>query len=103
MRISDWSSDVCFSDLYRQVMVSGEDLTDAQQGYDQTGNQPIVNIRFNGAGGRKFGQVTSQNVNRPFAIILDGQVLSAPNINEPILGGSAQIRDRKSTRLNSSH
>ena len=74
----------------RQVMVSGEDLTDATQGYDQN-SQAIVNIRFNGSGGRKFGQVTSQNVNRPFAIILDGRVLSAPNINEPILGGSAQI------------
>ena len=74
----------------RQVMVSGEDLTDATQGYDQN-NQAIVNIRFNGSGGRKFGQVTSQNVNRPFAIILDGKVLSAPNINEPLLGGSAQI------------
>ena len=74
----------------RQVMVSGEDLTDATQGYSQT-NEPIDNIRFNGSGGRKFGQVTSQNVNRPFAIILDGKVLSAPNINEPILGGSAQI------------
>lgn len=74
----------------RQVMVSGEDLTDATQGYSQN-NQPIVNIRFNGSGGRKFGQVTSQNVNRPFAIILDGKVLSAPNINEPILGGSAQV------------
>ena len=75
----------------RQVMVSGEDLTDAQQSYDQQGNQPNVTIRFSGAGGRKFGQVTSQNVNRPFAIILDGKVLSAPNINEPILGGSAVI------------
>jgi preprotein translocase subunit SecD len=74
----------------RQVMVSGEDLSDATQGYDQS-NQAIVNIRFNGSGGRKFGQVTSQNVNRPFAIILDGKVLSAPNINEPILGGSAQV------------
>ena len=75
----------------RQVMVSGEELIDAQQGYDQQNNQPVVNIRFNGAGGKKFGRVTSENVNRPFAIILDGKVLSAPNINEPILGGSAQI------------
>lgn len=75
----------------RQVMVSGEDLTDAQQGFDPQNNQPVVNIRFNSAGGRKFGRVTSENVNRPFAIILDGAVLSAPNINEPILGGSAQI------------
>ncbi|MFC3440003.1 protein translocase subunit SecD [Sphingobium rhizovicinum] len=81
---------VPFIAVHRQVMVSGEDLTDATQGYDQS-NQAIVNIRFNSAGGRKFGQVTSQNVNRPFAIILDGKVLSAPNINEPILGGSAQI------------
>lgn len=75
----------------RQVMVSGDELTDAQQGYDQQNNQPVVNIRFNASGGRKFGRVTTENVNRPFAIILDGKVLSAPNINEPILGGSAQI------------
>lgn len=75
----------------RQTMVSGEDLIDAQQGFDQQNNQPVVNIRFNGSGGRKFGRVTTENVNRPFAIILDGKVLSAPNINEPILGGSAQI------------
>lgn len=75
----------------RQVMVSGDELTDASQGYDQQNNQPVVNIRFNGSGGRKFGRVTTENVNRPFAIILDGKVLSAPNINEPILGGSAQI------------
>tara|TARA_R110000782_G_scaffold78276_2_gene154951 strand:+ start:102214 stop:103812 length:1599 start_codon:yes stop_codon:yes gene_type:complete len=75
----------------RQVMVSGEELTDATQGYDPQNNQPVVNIRFNGSGGKKFGRVTTENVNRPFAIILDGKVLSAPNINEPILGGSAQI------------
>jgi preprotein translocase subunit SecD len=75
----------------RLSMVSGEDLVDASQGYDQQNNQPIVNIRFNGAGGKKFARVTTENVNRPFAIILDGKVLSAPNINEPILGGSAQI------------
>jgi preprotein translocase subunit SecD len=75
----------------RQVMVSGDELVDAQQGYGQQTNEPIVNIKFNGSGGRKFGRVTSENVNKPFAIILDGKVLSAPNINEPILGGSAQI------------
>ncbi|MDI1296391.1 MAG: protein translocase subunit SecD [bacterium] len=75
----------------RQVMVSGEDLDEAQQSYDHQTNQPNITIRFNSSGGRKFGQVTSQNVNRPFAIILDGRVLSAPNINEPILGGSATI------------
>ena len=77
--------------VHRQVMVSGEELTDAQQTYDQQTNEPNVTIRFNGSGGNKFARVTSQNVNRPFAIILDGKVLSAPNINEPILGGSATI------------
>ncbi|MFT3968039.1 MAG: protein translocase subunit SecD [Sphingobium sp.] len=80
-----------FIAVKRQVMVSGDELSDASQGYDQQSNAPVVNIRFNGAGGRKFGRVTQENVNKPFAIILDGTVLSAPNINEPILGGSAQI------------
>lgn len=84
-------SGVPFIAVKRQVMVSGEDLVDAQQKFDPQNNQPNVAITFNSAGGRKFGLVTSQNVNRPFAIILDGKVLSAPNINEPILGGSASI------------
>jgi len=70
--------------------IQGDQLTNAQQGYDQNGT-PVVNITFNQEGGRKFAQLTTQNVNRPFAIILDGKVLSAPNINEPILGGQAQI------------
>ncbi len=75
----------------RQVMVSGDELTDAQQGFDQQTNAPVVNIKFSGSGGAKFARVTQQNVNKRFAMILDGKVLSAPNINEPILGGSAQI------------
>jgi preprotein translocase subunit SecD len=75
----------------RQLMVSGEDLIDAKQEFSPQGNEPVVSITFNGAGGRKFGRVTSENVNKPFAIILDNKVLSAPNINEPILGGRAQI------------
>ena len=51
----------------------------------------MVNITFDGTGARRFARVTQENVNRPFAIILDGIVISAPNINEPILGGQAQI------------
>jgi preprotein translocase subunit SecD len=66
-------------------------LIDAQQGFDQRTNAPIVNIRFDGQGGRQFARLTQENVNKPFAIILDDQVISAPNINEPILGGAAQI------------
>jgi preprotein translocase subunit SecD len=74
----------------RRVMVSGEQLIDAQQSFDQDG-RPVVSIKFNTAGARRFGKTTQENVNKPFAIILDDKVLSAPNINEPILGGQAQI------------
>ena len=74
----------------RRVMVSGDQLTDAKQSFDQDG-RPVVSITFNSAGARRFGRVTQENVNKPFAIILDDKILSAPNINEPILGGQAQI------------
>jgi preprotein translocase subunit SecD len=75
----------------RGVLISGDQLIDAQQGFDQRNNAPVVNIRFDGQGGRRFAKVTQENVNKPFAIILDNSVISAPNINEPILGGQAQI------------
>src|SRR4051794_22744513 len=74
----------------RRVMVSGDQLTDAKQGFDQDG-RPDIEITFNTAGARRFGRTTQENVGKPFAIILDDRVLSAPNINEPILGGRAQI------------
>ncbi len=71
--------------------IKGDQLTNAQQTNDQRNNEPVVSITFDQQGGAKFAKLTTENVNRPFAIILDGKVLSAPNINEPILGGSAQI------------
>ena len=74
----------------RRVMVSGDQLTDAKQSFDQDG-RPDIDITFNTAGARRFARATQENVNKPFAIILDDKVLSAPNINEPILGGRAQI------------
>jgi preprotein translocase subunit SecD len=79
-----------FIAVKRRVMVSGDQLTKATQGFDQNG-RPDINITFNSAGARRFGRVTQENVGKPFAIILDDKVLSAPNINEPILGGQAQI------------
>jgi preprotein translocase subunit SecD len=79
-----------FIAVKRRVMVSGDQLTDARQTFDQDG-RPVISIKFNTAGARRFGRVTQENVNKPFAIILDDKVLSAPNINEPILGGQAQI------------
>jgi preprotein translocase subunit SecD len=79
-----------FIAVKRRVMVSGDQLTDAHQGFDQDG-RPDINIKFNSSGARRFGRTTQENVGKPFAIILDDKVLSAPNINEPILGGNAQI------------
>jgi preprotein translocase subunit SecD len=79
-----------FMAVKRRVMVSGDQLTDAKQSFDQDG-RPDIDITFNTAGARRFGRVTQENVNKPFAIILDDKILSAPNINEPILGGRAQI------------
>jgi preprotein translocase subunit SecD len=79
-----------FMAVKRRVMVSGDQLTKANQGFDQDG-RPDINIGFNTAGARRFGRTTQENVGKPFAIILDDKILSAPNINEPILGGNAQI------------
>jgi protein-export membrane protein SecD len=71
--------------------MTGEDLADAQAAFDQQTNEPIVNFRLTGGGAQKFGQVTTKNVGRPFAIVLDNVVISAPVIRQPILGGSGQI------------
>jgi len=75
----------------KRVLVSGADLTDAQPGFDPRTSEPVVNFRFNTSGARKFAKVTQENVGKPFAIVLDNQVISAPVIREPILGGSGQI------------
>ena len=77
--------------IKKQVLVSGADLTDAQPGFDQRSNEPIVSFRFNSSGARKFSQATQENVGQPFAIVLDNEVISAPVIREPITGGSGQI------------
>jgi len=74
----------------RRVLVSGDQLIDASLGSDQYG-APAVNFRFDSAGGRRFARATQENVGKPFAIILDGKVISSPVINEPILGGAGII------------
>ncbi len=75
----------------KSIAVSGENLVDAQPSFDSRSGQPVVSFRFDTIGARKFGKVTTENVKRPFAIVLDGKVISAPVIQEPILGGSGQI------------
>ena len=76
--------------VQRRPMVSGENLKDARPGFDQNG-LPAVIISFDITGARKFGEATRRNVQRLFAIVLDDEVISAPRIQEPILGGTAQI------------
>ena len=80
-----------FEAVRRLGGIRGDSLTGAQAGVDPTTNQNIVNIAFDAQGGAKFAKLTTENTGKPFAIILDGKVLSAPNINEPIIGGRAQI------------
>ncbi len=74
-----------------RVIVAGENLVDAQASFDQRTNEPVVSFRFDSKGAQRFGQATQQNVGKLFAIILDDQVISAPQIREPILGGTGQI------------
>ncbi|BBE71060.1 protein translocase subunit SecD [Oharaeibacter diazotrophicus] len=72
-------------------LLTGEDLTDAQEAFQSQTNEPVVSFRLSTGGSRKFAQVTTENVNRPFAIVLDDEVISAPVIREPITQGSGQI------------
>ena len=76
--------------LEQTAVVTGEELTDAQPSFDQNG-RPAVTFRFNPTGARKFGQYTSENIGAPFAIVLDGEVISAPTIQSAITGGSGII------------
>ena len=75
----------------RRALISGEQLVDAQASFDSRTNEPIVTFRFNTSGARAFGDATRVNVGRQFAIVLDDTIISAPNIREPILGGTGQI------------
>jgi preprotein translocase subunit SecD len=72
-------------------LMTGEDLVDAQTASDQQTNVPVVNFKLTVGGAKKFGDITAKNVGKPFAIVLDDKVISAPVIQQPILGGSGQI------------
>src|SRR5947208_4879691 len=73
----------------KRVMVGGDTLVDAQATFQN--NEPVVSFKFDSIGGKKFGDATRENVGKPFAIVLDNKVISAPVIREPILGGSGII------------
>jgi preprotein translocase subunit SecD len=71
--------------------MKGDDIIDVSPGFDQRTDEPIAMFRFNGRGTRRFAHITEENIGKPFAIIADDKVLSAPVIREPIRGGSGQI------------
>ena len=75
----------------KRVIVSGDNLTNATPALDNIKNQAVVNFNFDRVGAKKFGRATTNNVGKRLAIILDNKIISAPNINEPIVGGSGQI------------
>jgi preprotein translocase subunit SecD len=84
-------SGIPFIAVKRSAIITGDMLADARQEFDPQTNAPQVSITFDAQGGRRFARTTQENVNKPFAIIVDNSVISAPNINEPILGGRAAI------------
>ena len=86
-----------FKDMEGKTVLTGKDLKDSKASADQAG-QPVVTLEFNAEGAKKFADLTARNVGKQIAILLDGDVLTAPRVNEPITGGKAQItgsRDAK--------
>jgi len=78
--------------LEKKTVLTGDALTDAQVDFSQSQfNEPVVSLQFNPEGAKKFAEITSNNVGRRLAIVLDGKVQSAPNIREAIPSGKAQI------------
>ena len=73
------------------MLLTGQNLVDAQASFDQRTGEPVVTFRFDAAGAKRFGKITQENVGLPFAVLLDNKVITAPRINEPILGGTGQI------------
>ncbi|MEM7650903.1 MAG: protein translocase subunit SecD [Pseudomonadota bacterium] len=73
----------------RRALITGEMLDNAAPAFQD--GQPVISFRLNNTGARRFCDVTRKNVNKPFAIVLDNEVLSAPVIREPICGGQGQI------------
>ena len=85
-----------FKDEDGNTVLTGTDLKDAQASTNQQSGQNVVNLEFSDECAKKFADLTTKNVGRTIAILLDGEVLTAPNVREPILGGKAEISGQKS-------
>ena len=89
--------------IQKKIMISGEELIDASPGFDQNGN-PAVMFSLSASGGKKFGRITGKNIGKPFAIVLDNKVISAPVIQGQIFSngqitGSFSVQESKDLAL----
>ena len=78
-------------DVSKRIVMSGENLIDAQPNFNNQSNEPTVSFTLDRLGAQKFGRTTTDNVGKRLAIVLDGKIVSAPSINEPITSGSGMI------------
>ena len=95
---SDFGSEVLFFEddkeelrVGKRVVLSGDNLDNARPTFDSQNKEPVVTFTLDRVGAKKFGRVTTDNVGKRLAIILDNKIVSAPSIREPILGGTGQI------------
>ncbi len=94
---SEFGIEELFSDdgeklnISRRIILSGENLIDAQPSIQNQNNEPTVSFTLDRLGAQKFGRATTDNVGKRLAIVLDGEIVSAPNINEPITSGNGMI------------
>ena len=75
----------------KRIIMSGDNLIDAQPNFNNQSNEPTVSFSLDRLGAQKFGRTTTDNVGKRLAIVLDGSIISAPSINEPITSGSGMI------------
>ena len=94
---SEFGTDELISDsgenlkISKRIVMSGDNLVDAQPSIQNQKNEPTVSFTLDRLGAQKFGRATTDNVGKRLAIVLDGKVISAPNINEPITSGNGVI------------
>jgi len=86
-----FSNGIDEASVSKRIILSGDNLIDAKPRMDTQNNETIVSFTLDRVGAKKFGRATTENVGKQLAIILDGKIISAPSIREPILGGSGQI------------
>ncbi len=87
--IENWQ--LAFEDPFQSTNLTGRFLKKSEMDFDQTTYEPLILLRFDNEGSKIFEKLTEKNIGKPLAIYIDGMLISAPNVNERISGGKAQI------------